>query len=396
MVARMAACLAGRYEVEIIHGGRGYTLEELGSTFDLDLDGVGERVVEEAMAGFSVPGSRSTFSRVVTGFGRERTLTQPYDLFIYSGHRTPPMCRPGRGLIYCHFPFDARPSVRFEEDACLAERSAASRWLRLQLYERIWDRRMAGFPVLLANSWFSAEWIDRLWGRRAEVVHPPVDADMASSASVTGKRDSIVSVGRFIATDRKNLRAQLRALPEFLRQAGGDWTLHMIGFCGDLKQDRQFLDELREEAAGLPVRFAVNAQRDEVSRVFQEARLFWHTTGLAATEGYTAPRFQEHFGIATVEAMRAGCVPIVPAAGGQPEIVSHTENGFLCADVDDLIEFSVAVARDERLAERLACAAIRRSNEFTPDVFEERIRHFVARALDSGGPEPDVEKRSVT
>lgn len=383
VVARMAACLADRYDVEVIHSGRGYSLAELGSTFDLDLGTVGERVVEEALANFSVPGSRSTFSRIGTGFRRERALTRPYDLFIYSGHRTPPFCRPGRGLIYCHFPFEARPSVALEDGLSWTERSRLSRWLRLEVYERVWNRRMAGFPVLLANSRFSAGWIERLWGRSADVVYPPV----AAVATPGAKRNLIISVGRFIATDRKNLRGQIEALPEFLRRTDGGWTLCMIGFCSDREQDRRFLDSLRAEAEDLPVRFLVNAGRDEVSGMFREAKLFWHTAGLSATEGYTAPRYREHFGIATVEAMRAGCVPIVPDAGGQPEIVSHGESGFLCADLRDLVEFSVSVATDEALGERIARAATRRSLDFAPRVFEERIRHSVAGALGGRGPE---------
>ncbi|MFW6088549.1 MAG: hypothetical protein ACODAB_02275, partial [Gemmatimonadota bacterium] len=53
----------------------------------------------------------------------------------------------------------------------------------------------------------------------------------------------------------------------------------------------------------------------------------------------------------------------------------------LCAGLEDLIEFSVAVARDETLGQRVAREARRRSLDFAPHVFEERIRHYVSRAL---------------
>jgi len=36
----------------------------------------------------------------------------------------------------------------------------------------------------------------------------------------------------------------------------------------------------------------------------------------------------EHFGITTVEAMAAGCVPLVYDSGGQAEIVSSGYNGY--------------------------------------------------------------------
>lgn len=377
VVARIAACLSDAYGVEIIHGGRGYTVAELGTAFGLDLDGVDERVTDLASASFSVPGPRSTFVKLATGFRRERELTRPYDLFIYSGHGAPPMCAAGRGLVYCHFPYEARPAIAVEGVERWSDRTGFGRWLRLQVYERIWDRRMACFPILLANSRFSAEWIERLWGRRAEVVHPPVIGPPDGG----GKRNLIVSIGRFIATDRKNLRGQLRAFPEFLRRAGDGWTLCMAGFCSDLSEDRRFLDELRESASGLPVRFMVNARRAEITELLREAKLFWHTAGLSGSGGVTAPRYQEHFGIATVEAMRAGCVPIVPDAGGQPEIVTHGESGYVCGELADLVAYSAAVAADPGLAARIGERAVQRSLDFTPDVFEDKIRRAVSQAL---------------
>jgi glycosyltransferase involved in cell wall biosynthesis len=48
------------------------------------------------------------------------------------------------------------------------------------------------------------------------------------------------------------------------------------------------------------------------------------------------PERAEHFGIATLEAMAFGCVPIVIRAGGQSEIVEDGRSGFLCSDTDEL------------------------------------------------------------
>jgi hypothetical protein len=56
-------------------------------------------------------------------------------------------------------------------------------------------------------------------------------------------------------------------------------------------------------------------QRGSILRWLAEAKLFWHTTGLAVDE-LKRPEHAEHFGIATVKAMRAACVPVVIASGG--------------------------------------------------------------------------------
>jgi glycosyltransferase involved in cell wall biosynthesis len=249
----------------------------------------------------------------------------------------------------------------------------------MALYRRVWRRRMRGYPIVLANSGFSAGHVERAWGRRADVVPPPV----AGAPAVHPKRNRVVSLGRFIATDRKRLRAQLRALPRFLEHTDGSWALDMVGFCSDFDEDREFLDELRARSATLPVNFVVNAPRAAVDEALVGAKLFWHTAGLPDGEDVPA-RYQEHFGIATVEAMRAGCVPVVPDAGGQPEIVQHGIHGYLCRDVDDLVRHSVTVAGDERLRDRMSRAARTRSLEFAPELFDQRIRAHVEAALHRG------------
>jgi hypothetical protein len=58
----------------------------------------------------------------------------------------------------------------------------------------------------------------------------------------------------------------------------------------------------------------------------------WHATGY----GFDAEQYpakQEHFGMTTVEAMSAGAVPVVLNTGGQREIVTHGDDGFLWGEL---------------------------------------------------------------
>jgi glycosyltransferase involved in cell wall biosynthesis len=63
--------------------------------------------------------------------------------------------------------------------------------------------------------------------------------------------------------------------------------------------------------AGAPpnVRFTGWLERDELDRLFREAAV------------YVQPSHHEGFGLAVAEAMLAGCVPVVTAAGALPEVV---------------------------------------------------------------------------
>lgn len=368
----MAELLSQRYEVEVIHGGKGYTLSSLADAFEVDLSQARERIVEDSLDSFS----RSIRSSLRKGLAADRALTEPYDLFIYSGHGAPPFSYARQGLIYCLFPFEGRPPYGFEDTERWRKRHPLDRWVRLALYERLWERRMHGYETVLADSHFTSGWIKQLWGREAEVVYPPVAAQIPQAE----KRNAIVSLGRFINTDRKNHALQLRTFRAFLSRVRKDWSLCIIGFCTDLSQDQAYVERLRNLAQDLPVNFVVNAERSTVLTHLAEAKLFWHTTGLGDV-GNTDPRYMEHFGIATVEAMMAGCVPIVPACGGQPEIVDNGISGFLCCDLNTLVEYSIRLAKDEELRFQMSRRAVERSKAFAAAVFDQRLSELVDKVL---------------
>ena len=251
------------------------------------------------------------------------------------------------------------------------------------------DQESAHMAVF-ANSRFTSGWIERFWGRAAEVIYPPVAVDVPS----VEKRNVIVSVARFISTDRKNHLQQLKAFPKFLGQVRDNWRLCLIGFCADFAQDRDYLEKLRNLAKDLPVTFVVNAERRTVFNHLAEAKLFWHSTGLRDEES-TAPGKMEHFGIATVEAMAAGCVPLVPAYGGQPEIVEHQVSGFTCKDINELVRHTIHAANDDALRAQMSRRAIERSYAFRPNVFEkcfgQRAFKYLGLGIKGGARHPQDE-----
>ena len=75
----------------------------------------------------------------------------------------------------------------------------------------------------------------------------------------------------------------------------------------------------------------VDSSGAELDALYRGAAVYWHATGLDEDIDDDPVR-AEHFGITTVEAMSAGAVPVVIAAGGQPEIVRDGVDGFLFGD----------------------------------------------------------------
>jgi glycosyltransferase involved in cell wall biosynthesis len=78
--------------------------------------------------------------------------------------------------------------------------------------------------------------------------------------------------------------------------------------------------------------------------------------------------------------MMAGCVPFVPANGGQLEIVEHGVSGMLCADTQALIDASIRLARDPDSLGRMGQRARERSHAFRAGIFDHRVSE-IARSL---------------
>jgi glycosyltransferase involved in cell wall biosynthesis len=108
---------------------------------------------------------------------------------------------------------------------------------------------------------------------------------------------------------------------------------------------------VRALAAGYPVVIHTDIARADLHALYRRASVFWHATGYG-TDEQAHPEAMEHFGIVTVEAMSAGCVPVVIARGGQPEIVQHGVSGFLWSTLDELKALTLQYASSDEAAKR--------------------------------------------
>jgi glycosyltransferase involved in cell wall biosynthesis len=266
---------------------------------------------------------------------------------------------------------------------------------RLHMADATWEpRRWAGerFPWLLrdpsdlefldryervlANSQYTRTWIRRLWGVDSEVLFPPIRTrDLRPGVKIR----RILTIGRFIAPgfghSKKQLE-QVQAFGQMVRRDGMDgWELHLVGGCEPAH--RPYLAEVERAAAGLPVSIHANAPRALVEELLATSSIFWAATGLGEDEE-TAPWVFEHFGITTVEAMAAGCVPVVIDKAGQREIVRHGIDGYRWTTLAELEALTRMVADDDALRSRLAASAVERAGTFSEEAFATRWRDIAA------------------
>jgi glycosyltransferase involved in cell wall biosynthesis len=248
------------------------------------------------------------------------------------------------------------------------------------------------YDRILANSRFTAHWIDEYWGRTSDLLYPPVSLRTPSTDAlagpagepIAGKAPMILSVGRFFAANRGHSKKQIEMVRSFRRllarpelrsaSAAGAWELHLVGGCSDA--DRSYLDDVRGEADGVPVVLHVDATGDEVDRLYRQASIYWHAAGYGEDEAVHPDRM-EHFGITTVEAMSAGAVPVAFGVAGPLEAFDHGVEGFHFSTLDQLVSSTVTLLTDVPLRARMSRAAIAKAESFGMPAFAEHVHRNV-------------------
>jgi glycosyltransferase involved in cell wall biosynthesis len=262
---------------------------------------------------------------------------------------------------------------------------------RLTEVQAAFDRRVTRVEFVptytryLSNSQFTADWVERLWGRPSDVLYPPV----RPSVRPGDKRPLILVLGRFFDPSFGHSKKQHELLATFrdLHRSGelSGWRMAIVGGCDGANRD--YALAVKRAARGLPVEVHVNAAGAVVERLLGEASLYWHGAGLGEDPEQHPERF-EHFGISVVEAMAACAVPLVFGAAGPAEIVQDGVTGRHWRTLDELAEQTVELASNDTRRGALAAGAIERADDFSASAFADRLTALVAADTITPGVRP--------
>jgi glycosyltransferase involved in cell wall biosynthesis len=276
-----------------------------------------------------------------------RIAAMDLDRFVNNSYRSELPCPARSGVYMCMFPHPCKTTA------------------------------LESYRVVTANSRFTAEWIEKEWGRRSRVVYSACDAMEARP-----KDKVILNVGRFVADSatehhkRQDVLVDAFRKMTWLHDAG--WELHLAGTSMADEESLRYLASLRDAARGLSVYFHPDAPREVLRALYGRARVYWHAAGFGSSPE-ELPFRQEHFGVSIVEAMSAGAVPIVFDGGGPRETVAPGVNGYRFRDEEGLSAFTNRVVSDTALERKLAKCAVATSRKFSRAAFVRRVE----RALDA-------------
>lgn len=303
-------------------------------------------------------------SRIHMEVASEAQRDGMFDIGITMGNEILPPS-PGlgrRNLYHCQFPFP------------LAATERARRWRFWEDYER-----------LVVNSEFTKRYVERQQGQiqisplPVDVVHPPVDM-----IGIGGpKKPMILHVGRFFTGGHcKRQDTLVQLFREMVEKDGVQAELHLVGSLHPEAHHRDYYLQVRELARDLPVFFHINASRETLTRLYREARVYWHATGIGS-DAQLAPETLEHFGISIVEAMSAGCIPVVYREGGPGLIVEDGRTGHLFSNVEQLRGLTLPLLRAPNDAGAVAMgeAAAAAAQGYERSVFMNQFRDLAAGLL---------------
>jgi glycosyltransferase involved in cell wall biosynthesis len=239
---------------------------------------------------------------------------------------------------------------------------------------------LESYQEIISISRYSEYWIKKLWSKESRILFPPVDTENF----YTKKKEKIIlSVGRFFPEHHN--KKQLELAKTFISLCNEHpaemkgYELILAGGLENRKAHLDYVDKIKDISKGYPIKIALNISWDELLDTFAKAEIFWHASGFGEDENKHPEKF-EHFGITTVEAMAAECIPVVINKGGQKEIVKEAENGFKFNNFDELKEKTLWTIKNPEKLVSMREMGKKDSKLFSNDVFERNLLEIINKA----------------
>ncbi len=341
--AILAVALAVKHQTEIVCTPGSSTREQVALLCGGSPELVSFRTVEPPPQIITDPGSPDRRYEALRNWGDK--LTSAYDLFINFSDRLPIYCSAARGVLIIQFPHDFIPSP----------------------YRELWVDHLNSYQLKLANSYYTQFWTRVFWEIDCPVLYPPVPKPPSSDV----KENLIVSAGSFNATRPHKLLELVSAFQQ-LRMKLPDWSLSIIGNLDVNVASRKQFESVRDAANESGISVLANPSFETESKLFSRARIFWQAAGLG-DDPDLEPGKVEPFNLNVLRAMAARCVPLVMNRGGLSEVVRQGENGFFWTNIDELINYTLALAHDERQHRGFARAAQCRAHDFRPESYSDNF-----------------------
>lgn len=253
-------------------------------------------------------------------------------------------------LIYCHSTFESELKILEKKNSGIF--SIYHNYIKRQIKKNL--KLLEKSTVeLIANSNYTKEKLDELFGKKAKVIFPPVK--LKRSNIINSKKSGIITIARY--SMEKNLEFNLDVIKEL------NVSYKIFGnaeFPSQLKYYNHLLKQIENRKE---IELFCNSKRELIEKYLNSSKVCFQSS-------------KETFGISVIEGIMAGCIPIVPDNTANRETVPIDELRYKENDKNDAkkkIESALRNDYDEYLLELQIHA-----KTFSEENFQKEIMDYIS------------------
>ena len=288
-------------------------------------------------------------------------LSSKYDVFFNADAQEAVKPHAKNNIMYCHF-FEL---LWYRTPKNILDFFKLSFLFILRFFKGNYSK----YYKIYCNSLYTKKWLKKLWGVDAKVIYPFVEIPKR----ITNNRENlIISTGRL--SPDKNYEFVINSFKKIYDSFGKKYNC-IIAAAGS-KKGKEYHQKLIKIIGKYPVKIITDLTSQQLKKLYSKSKIFLMGKGIGIDEN-KFPTLLENFGMAPVEAMAYGCVPVVLNKAGYKETVENNKSGFLFDSEDEAIEKLKLLVKDEKLREKMSKQAISRAKKFSLQRMQKEINEMM-------------------
>ena len=231
---------------------------------------------------------------------------------------------------------------------------------------------------VICNSKFTKKYIDKKFNIESTVIYPPCGNTEKPNEYTDNKQNLVITVGRYNPLSEgksfKKHEVLIETWKKLIDNGLKNWKF--IIATSYLDEHKKQVDELEKQIEKYPIEIVRHASFTEITQLYQKAKIYWHASGFGENIDQH-PERTEHFGITVVEAMQYGVIPIVFNAGGTPEIIDQSIDGYLWNTTEELIEYTNKLMSHDTMRLGMTKEAVEKAKKFSTNKFCKKLKDFI-------------------
>lgn len=236
-------------------------------------------------------------------------MSNNYDLIINSNNTISGIKEGDNFLHFIYFPREARVLPEFSNSVYSS--SFANLFFKLLFNYSSKPKLSKGFMGISNFTISAINSAYKIPTEEIELAYPPVNVELKDPLEFEGKKNSVISIGRF--DENKDQQSQI-----LIAKHNPNLKFYLCGFTPNKSSELYFesCEAMIKKENLLNIKLFRNVANEELIKRLNESKFFLHTMK------------DEPFGLVTVEAIIHGCIPLVHSSGGSREIVRMSELMF--------------------------------------------------------------------